>query len=114
MIVRASSMVLNSSAFSICAVIFPIAVASPGDVYKRQLYLYVIEGETPYDIVKQFRKIIGRSYIPPKFAFGFGQSRWGYTTADDFRKAADGYRENNIPIDMVYMDICLLYTSSGH
>lgn len=25
------------------------------------LYLYVIEGETPYDIVKQFRKIIGRS-----------------------------------------------------
>ena len=69
------------------------------------LYLYVIEGETPYDIVKQFRKIIGRSYIPPKFAFGFGQSRWGYTTADDFRKAADGYRENNIPIDMVYMDI---------
>ena len=69
------------------------------------LYLYVIEGETPYDIVKQFRKIIGRSYIPPKFAFGFCQSRWGYTTADDFRKAADGYRENNIPIDMVYMDI---------
>ena len=69
------------------------------------LYLYVIQGETPYDIVKQFRKIIGRSYIPPKFAFGFGQSRWGYTTADDFRKAADGYRENNIPIDMVYMDI---------
>ena len=65
----------------------------------------MIEGETPYDIVKQFRKIIGRSYIPPKFAFGFGQSRWGYTTADDFRKAADGYRENNIPIDMVYMDI---------
>ena len=24
---------------------------------------------------------------------------------DSFRKAADGYRENNIPIDMVYMDI---------
>ena len=46
------------------------------------LYLYVIQGETPYDIVKQFRKIIGRSYIPPKFAFGFGQSRWGYTTSE--------------------------------
>ena len=44
------------------------------------LYLYVIEGGTPYEIVKQFRKIIGRSYIPPKFAFGFGQSRWGYRT----------------------------------
>ena len=49
------------------------------------LDIYVIEGENAYDIVKQFRRVIGRSYIPPKFAFGFGQSRWGYTTKEDFR-----------------------------
>ena len=42
------------------------------------LDIYVIEGENAYDIVKQFRHVIGRSYIPPKFAFGFGQSRWGF------------------------------------
>ncbi len=72
---------------------------------KSDLNLFVIDGVSPYDIVKQFRKIIGRSYIPPKFAFGFGQSRWGYKTKEDFRKVADGYRENNIPLDMVYMDI---------
>ena len=69
------------------------------------LYLYVIEGESAYDIVKQFRKMIGRSYIPPKFAFGFGQSRWGYKTKEDFQKVAEGYRKNDIPIDMIYMDI---------
>ena len=69
------------------------------------LNLYVIDGETPYEIVKQFRKIIGRSYIPPKFAFGFGQSRWGYKTKEDFQKVVDGYRKNHIPLDMVYMDI---------
>lgn len=69
------------------------------------LNLYVIEGDSAYDIVKQFRKIIGRSYIPPKFAFGFGQSRWGYKTQEDFKKAVDGYRENHIPMDMLYMDI---------
>ena len=67
--------------------------------------IYVIEGENAYDIVKQFRHVIGRSYIPPKFAFGFGQSRWGYTTKEDFRTVAKGYRENHIPIDMIYMDI---------
>lgn len=72
---------------------------------KSDLNLFVIDGGSPYDIVKQFRKIIGRSYIPPKFAFGFGQSRWGYKTKEDFRKVADGYRENSIPLDMVYMDI---------
>ena len=69
------------------------------------LDLYVITGSSPYDIVKQFRHIIGRSYIPPKFAFGFGQSRWGYRTKEDFRKVAQGYRENHIPLDMIYMDI---------
>lgn len=72
---------------------------------EADLYLYVIEGESAYDIVKQFRKIIGRSYIPPRFAFGFGQSRWGYKTKEDFLKVAEGYRSNDIPIDMIYMDI---------
>ncbi|MDO4337755.1 MAG: glycoside hydrolase family 31 protein [Eubacteriales bacterium] len=72
---------------------------------RADLDMYVIEGDSPYDIVKQFRKIIGRSYIPPKFAFGFGQSRWGYKTKEDFRKVAEGYRENQIPLDMIYMDI---------
>ena len=72
---------------------------------EANLNLYVIEGADAYDIVKQFRKIIGRSYIPPKFAFGFGQSRWGYETAGDFEKVAKGYRENHIPMDMIYMDI---------
>lgn len=69
------------------------------------LNLFVIDGDSPYDIVKQFRAIIGRSYIPPRYAFGFGQSRWGYKTKDDFRRVVDGYRSNGVPLDMVYMDI---------
>lgn len=72
---------------------------------EADLNLFVIDGDSAYDIVKQFRKIIGRSYIPPKYAFGFGQSRWGYKTKEDFRKVADGYRSNALPLDMVYMDI---------
>lgn len=72
---------------------------------EADLNLFVIDGESPYDIVKQFRRMTGRSYIPPKYAFGFGQSRWGYKTKEDFRKVVSGYRENGIPLDMVYMDI---------
>ncbi len=72
---------------------------------EADLNLFVIDGDSPYDIVKQFRKIIGRSYIPPKYAFGFGQSRWGYRTKEDFRKVAAGYRDNQLPLDMIYMDI---------
>lgn len=69
------------------------------------LVLYVIDGDSPRDIVRQFRKAIGRSYIPPKFAFGYSMSRWGYQTKEDFRAVAEGHRKNHIPLDMICMDI---------
>ena len=69
------------------------------------LELYLILGDNILDIVKQFRQLIGRSYIPPKWAFGFGQSRWGYQSAEDIRTVVKGYRENHIPLDSVYLDI---------
>lgn len=72
---------------------------------RADLDWYGITGDSPAAIVKQFRKIIGRSYIPPKFALGFGQSRWGYKTREDFCRVVEMYRKNHLPIDMLYMDI---------
>ena len=69
------------------------------------LDVYVITGDSEKDIVKQFRKLIGRSYIAPKWAFGYGQSRWGYKDAKDVRQVAVEYRKRNIPLDSIYMDI---------
>ncbi len=67
--------------------------------------LYLITGENAYDIVKRFRKMIGKSYIPPKWAFGYGQSRWGYKTKEDILEVVNNHRDNGIPLDMVYLDI---------
>lgn len=69
------------------------------------MYVYIITGEDEKDIVSQFRRIIGRSYIAPKWAFGYGQSRWGYRSAGDIREVAREYRRHNIPIDSIYLDI---------
>ncbi|MBQ7774314.1 MAG: alpha-glucosidase [Lachnospiraceae bacterium] len=69
------------------------------------LVIYIIEGESLKEIVKQFRQMIGRSYMAPRWALGYGQSRWGYESAEDIRHVAKQYRENNLPIDMIYMDI---------
>ena len=71
----------------------------------EDLVFYTINGDSPEDIVRQFRKMIGTSYIAPKWAFGFQQCRWSYYTADEVRQVVKGYRENNIPIDAVYLDI---------
>lgn len=67
--------------------------------------LYLIEGASYPDVVKEFRELIGRSYIAPRWAFGYGQSRWSYNTADEVREVAAEYKKRNIPIDSIYLDI---------
>lgn len=69
------------------------------------LDVYIIEGESILDIVKQFRRIIGRSYIPPKWAFGYSQSRWSYMSEDEVRDVVKGHRDAGIPLDNIYLDI---------
>lgn len=75
------------------------------DIESDDLELYVLEGESLQEVIHEFRLLIGRSYIPPRFAFGYGQSRWSYDTAEDVRAVAAQYRAHNIPIDTIYMDI---------
>ena len=72
---------------------------------ENDLAVYIITGENEKDITGQFRSLIGRSYIPPLWAFGYGQSRWGYKTESDIRKVADEYDKLGIPIDSIYLDI---------
>lgn len=67
--------------------------------------IYFIEGSTLKEICKEFRSMIGQSYIPPKWAFGYGQSRWSYMNRQEIIDVAKGYRENKIPLDAIYMDI---------
>ena len=72
---------------------------------KNDLTVYIITGENEKDIVEQFRGIIGRSYIPPLWAFGYGQSRWGYKNEADIREVAAKYKAAGIPLDSIYLDI---------
>lgn len=67
--------------------------------------LYLLSGGNENAICKEFRTLIGRSYIPPKWAFGLAQSRWGYKTEEDVREVARQYKEHDLPLDMICMDI---------
>lgn len=69
------------------------------------LRLYIVEGESPLDVVRQFLGVIGRSVLPPLWAFGYGQSRWGYKTEKEIARVARKHREAGIPLDYICMDI---------
>lgn len=83
-----------------CTDIDMITVTTPKDVD-----CYVITGKKKVDIVKEFRQLIGQSYIPPRWAFGYQQCRWSYMNEDEIREVVKSHRENHIPLDTVYMDI---------
>ncbi len=78
-----------------------IEITIPG----KDAYIYLINGIDLNSIVKQFREIIGKSYIPPLWGFGYGQSRYSYETADEVRDVVNRYRQSGIPLDSVYLDI---------
>ena len=69
------------------------------------LSVYIIDGESLTAICKEFRGLIGRSYMPPKWAFGYIQSRWGYSSDPEVRNVVKEHRDRHIPLDGVCMDI---------
>ncbi|MFZ5966433.1 MAG: TIM-barrel domain-containing protein [Bacillota bacterium] len=67
--------------------------------------IYVIEQVGRREIVRNFLMLICDGYAPPKWAFGYQQSRWSYPNGKEVEKIVDSFVEHNIPCDAVYLDI---------
>lgn len=67
--------------------------------------VYLVEADSPYAVAREFLRAIGRSYLPPLWAFGYGQSRWGYRSEADLDEVVKGYEEADIPLEYLCMDI---------
>lgn len=67
--------------------------------------LYIIEGESLNKITKNFRELIGKSYVAPKWGFGVQQSRWSYKDRHEVLEVLDNYENSQLPLDCLYLDI---------
>jgi len=70
-----------------------------------ELQFYYIHGPHMMDVVKRYHIITGTHPMPPLWAFGYHQCRWSYYPEAKVRKIANGFRENKIPCDGLYLDI---------
>lgn len=90
-------------------VIFEIDLEGSGQIKviceTADLNVYQIEHDSAYAITKEFLRAIGPGYLPPLWAFGFGQSRFGYKTEQDVLDVIEGYQKAGIPLDYICMDI---------
>ena len=69
------------------------------------LDVYLVEEDSPAAVARAFRQLTGRSYLPPRWAFGYIQSRWGYAGEDEVRAVAEEHRKRRIPLDGICLDI---------
>ncbi len=69
------------------------------------LHVYLIEENTVNSVVKSFRRLIGRSYLPPKWGFGYIQSRFGGVGEASINEALAEYEAMGMPIDSFCVDI---------
>jgi alpha-glucosidase len=69
------------------------------------LNFYVLAGPTLPDVVRQYTALTGRVSLPPLWALGYHQCRWGYRTEAEFRAIAEELRSRQIPADALWFDI---------
>lgn len=69
------------------------------------LDIYILENKDLKSLVHEFRQLIGPSYIPPRWAFGYIQSRWGYADEKEAFSVVENHRSRKIPLDGLCLDI---------
>jgi len=66
---------------------------------------YFMVGENLVDIVGSYTYLTGTTPLPQLWALGYQQSRWGYESAAELRDIVDNYRKEQIPFDVIHLDI---------
>ncbi|MCC5876043.1 MAG: hypothetical protein JJU11_07470 [Candidatus Sumerlaeia bacterium] len=70
-----------------------------------QVDVYIIPGPTLSDVVRGIAALTGVHTLPPRWALGYHQCRWGYSSAREIREVADELAEASIPVAAMWMDI---------
>ncbi len=69
-----------------------------------ELVSYFIAGPLQ-SALPRFMELTGRPPLPPRWALGLHQSRWGYRSQTDIQAVLDGYRAHELPLSAVHLDI---------
>lgn len=72
---------------------------------KGQPDLYLIYGPSLPELTRKLQKLVGCTPMPPAWALGYHQCRWGYQSAKDLNELDQQFRKNGIPCDGLWLDI---------
>ena len=81
-----------------------------GDYYSfgsedGELNYYFFAGPNPKQVVARYTELTGRMPMPPRWALGYQQTRYGYFPERFVRFIAENFRQRRIPCDALVIDI---------
>jgi alpha-glucosidase len=68
------------------------------------LRYYIISGDL-MTLYREMAELLGYPFLPPRWALGYHQCRWGYKSERDIREVIEGFQEHHLPISAIHLDI---------
>lgn len=90
------------------------AANNPDDRNRRSFYVgapdgdaevYLIVGPSLPELTRKLQKLVGTTPLPPLWALGHHQCRWGYAGPKDLNELDRAFTKNKIPTDGLWLDI---------
>jgi alpha-glucosidase (family GH31 glycosyl hydrolase) len=84
--------------------------ASNSSVFKYtvesgKISYYVITGNSYDEILNSYTDLTGKQPLPPRWALGYMQSRFGYQTETETRTTVDAMLAQDFPLDAIILDV---------
>lgn len=65
----------------------------------------VIAADSWTDLVKYYTDLTGKQPLPPRWAFGYFSSRFGYHSQEEVDKITKRFEDDKIPVDAIILDL---------
>lgn len=83
---------------------FSFGEFATADFEGGSLRYYLILGE-PAQVLERYTELTGRAPLPPRWALGYHQSRWGFRNEINIREEIRGFYIHDLPLSAVHLDI---------
>jgi len=66
---------------------------------------YYLSAGTPQSVLERYSELTGKPPLPPRWALGYHQSRWGYRSQEEVEAVVRQFNTYDLPLQAIHLDI---------